>query len=72
MKGCFWNIRGLNNPRRKNSLISLIRSNALDFVGVVETKKESFLPSFLDSLGGGAFSSDGKCCLHLELLEGYI
>jgi hypothetical protein len=53
MKGCFWNIRGLNNPRRKNSLISLIRSNALDFVGVVETKKESFLPSFLDSLGGG-------------------
>jgi hypothetical protein len=52
MKGSFWNIRGLNNTGRKNSLVSLIRGNTLDFVGVVETKNEVCLPSFLDSLGG--------------------
>jgi hypothetical protein len=52
MKDIFWNIRGLNNPGMKNSLVRLIRSNTMDFVGVVETKKDSFLPSFLDSFRG--------------------
>jgi hypothetical protein len=52
MKGCFWNIRGLNHPGRKCVLTNLIRQNFLDFVGIVETKKETFLQGFLDSLSG--------------------
>jgi exonuclease III len=50
MKGIFWNIRGLNQPGRNLSLGSLIRENNLDFVGIQETKKEEFLPSFLKNL----------------------
>jgi hypothetical protein len=29
------------------SLVNLIRSNQLDFIGVMKTKKEVFLPKFL-------------------------
>jgi hypothetical protein len=50
MRAIFWSIRGLNQPSRKNSLSSLIRKNQVDFVGVMETKKEVILPNFLDSL----------------------
>jgi hypothetical protein len=50
MKDIFWNIRGLNQPGRNLSLGQLIRYNNLDFVGIHETKKEEFLPSFLKNL----------------------
>jgi exonuclease III len=50
MKGIFWNIRGLNQPGRNLSLGHLIKDNNLDFVGIQETKKEEFLPSFLKNL----------------------
>jgi exonuclease III len=50
MKCVFWNIRGLNHPGRNLSLGQLIRENHLDFVGVQETKKEDFHPSFLKIL----------------------
>jgi exonuclease III len=50
MKGVFWNIRGLNQPERNLSLGHIIRENRLDFVGIQETKKEVFLPSFLKNL----------------------
>jgi exonuclease III len=43
MKGVFWNIRGLNQPERNLSLGHIIRENRLDFVGIQETKKGSFL-----------------------------
>jgi hypothetical protein len=52
MRGSFWNIRGLNNPRRKLSLEKLIKSCKLDFIGILETKKEEFLNSLLESLSG--------------------
>jgi hypothetical protein len=52
MRGYFWNIRDLNHPSRKSSLESLIRNNSLDFVGVVETKKEAFQQGFLECLDG--------------------
>jgi hypothetical protein len=50
MKGIFWNIRGLNMPRRKLSPESLIREHRVDFVGIHETKKEEFAPGFLKNL----------------------
>jgi exonuclease III len=50
MKGAFWNIRGLNIPNRNLCLGKFIRENSLDFVGIQETKKVEFLPSFLKNL----------------------
>jgi exonuclease III len=50
MKGMFWNIRGLNHPGRNLYLEQIIKTNRLDFVGVQETKKEDFHPSFLKNL----------------------
>jgi exonuclease III len=50
MKEIFWNIRGLNHPRTNLCLGQLIREHRVDFIGVQETKKESFHPSFLKNL----------------------
>jgi hypothetical protein len=41
MRGVFCNIRGVNQPSRMNSLTNFGRSKGLDFVGVIETKKEN-------------------------------
>jgi hypothetical protein len=46
----FWNIKGLNHPGRNLCLGQLIRDYRVDFVGVQETKKESFHPSLLKNL----------------------
>jgi exonuclease III len=50
MRGVFWNIRGLNHPGRNLFLGQLIKADILDFIGVQETKKESFHSSFLKNL----------------------
>jgi hypothetical protein len=50
MRGVFWNIRELNHHGRNLSLGSVVRDNGLYFVGIQETKKEEFLPSFLKNL----------------------
>jgi exonuclease III len=50
MIGIFWNIRGLNKSGRAKGLSEFISRNSLDFVTIQETKKESFLLSFLDSV----------------------
>jgi len=50
MRGLFWNIRGLNKLGRVPALTSKIRDNHVDFVGVIETKKECFTSGFLRSL----------------------
>jgi exonuclease III len=50
MRGIFWNIRGLNHHGRNLCLGQLIREHTVDFIGVQETKKESFHPSFLKNL----------------------
>jgi hypothetical protein len=49
MIGLLWNIRGLGKPGRVPTLISKIRENHADFVGVIETKKENFTHGFLRS-----------------------
>jgi hypothetical protein len=50
MKGALWNIIGLNKPGRTRCLSDFISSNHLDFVGIQESKKESFTSHFLDSV----------------------
>jgi hypothetical protein len=45
-----WNIRGLNKPGRIKCLKEFILDNHLDFVGIQESKKESFPSDFLDSV----------------------
>jgi hypothetical protein len=52
MIGLFWNIRGLGKFGRVPALVSRIRDNHVDVVGVIETKKDSFTPGFLRSLTG--------------------
>jgi hypothetical protein len=52
MRGVFCNIRGVNQPGRMNSLTNLGRSKGLDFVGVIETKKENFAQMSLNKIGG--------------------
>ncbi|KAJ1254666.1 hypothetical protein BS78_01G043500, partial [Paspalum vaginatum] len=52
MRGLFWNIRGLGKTGRVPALISRIKENRIDFVGVIETKKASFGRGFLKNLGG--------------------
>jgi hypothetical protein len=38
LKEVFWNTRGLDKTGRFTNLAHLIRSNNLDFIGVMETK----------------------------------
>jgi exonuclease III len=52
MIGAFWNIRGLNKTGRLECLKDFISNNSLDFIGIQETKKESFHQSFFGCLGG--------------------
>lgn len=55
MKGAFWNIRGLNKVGRKLALTSFIGNNDLDFVGIIETKKDDFTQGYLRSLTRRSF-----------------
>jgi hypothetical protein len=50
MRGIFWNVRGLNQPRRSLNVQQLIRYNRVDFIGIQEIKKEVLHPSFLNNL----------------------
>jgi hypothetical protein len=43
MMGLFWNIRGLGLPGRVPALVDKIKSNHVDFVGVIQTKKTTSL-----------------------------
>lgn len=52
MIGLLWNIRGLGLPGRIPILADKIRSNHVDFLGIMETKKAPSLVVFLDPLQG--------------------
>jgi hypothetical protein len=47
-EGALSNIRGMNKPGRAKCLKYFIIDNHLDFVGIQESKKETFPPNFLD------------------------
>jgi len=53
MIGAFWNIRGLNKEGRLQCITDFVKDNHLDFVGLQETKKESFQDSFLNYVNSG-------------------
>jgi hypothetical protein len=50
MIGAFWNIKGLNKPGRSKCLCEFIIDNKLDFVGILESKKEKISDAFVDSI----------------------
>lgn len=50
MIGLFWNIRGMGKIDRVPALVSRMRDNHIDFVGIMETKKKDFSDGFLRSL----------------------
>ena len=50
MIGAFWNIRGLNKTGRYECLKDFINNNALEFVGIQETKKIPFINLILMAL----------------------
>ena len=52
MRALFWNIRGFGARGRRDQLKDLVRSNSIDFVGLVETFKDSFSPSELSAIVG--------------------
>ena len=52
MRALFWNIRGFGARGRRDQLKDLVRSNSIDFVGLVETFKDSFTPSELSAIVG--------------------
>ena len=52
MRALFWNIRGFGARGRRDQLKDLVRSNSIDFVGLVETFKDSFSPNELSAIVG--------------------
>jgi hypothetical protein len=52
MIGLIWNIRGLGLIGRIPTLVSKIRDNNINLVGILETKKEFLSPALLRSLTG--------------------
>ena len=50
MIGAFWNVRGLNKAGRVKCVADFIANNNLSFVGLQETKKESFSEALLRAL----------------------
>jgi len=52
MIGLFWNIKGLGKIGRLPALRDRIRNTKADFVGIMETNKESFTTGYLKSLTG--------------------
>jgi len=62
MIGLIWNIRGLGKIGKTPALVSRIRDNHVNFMGVMETKKKDFSSGFLKSLTSNI---PFNCC-HLE------
>lgn len=52
MKGLLWDVRGLGKLGRVPALISRIKDSHVEFVGIMETKKNSLSLGFLKSLSG--------------------
>ena len=52
MKALFWNIRGFGARGRRDQLKDLVRSENVDFIGLVETMKSSFSSSDLSAIAG--------------------
>ena len=52
MKAFFWNIRGFCARGCRDQLKDLVRSENVDFIGLVETFKSSFSTSELSAIAG--------------------
>ena len=48
-----WNVRGVNNPNKRNAIRNFIRSQRVDLVCLQETKIQELSPVVARSLGVG-------------------
>lgn len=53
MKGVFWNVRGLGQDPKKRYVREMITDHRLDFIGLMETIKQTFTKHELHSLSCG-------------------
>ena len=53
MKGIFWNSRGLKDLAKRRFLAEASIEHRLDFIALLETGRNNFLPQFLNNLSGG-------------------
>ena len=51
-----WNVRGANNPNKRNVIRNFIRSQMADLVCLQETKIQEVSPAVARSLGVGRLS----------------
>ena len=54
MKGFYWNSRGLSDLSKYRYISEAIRDQNLDFVAVMETRKQDMSRANLNRLSGGA------------------
>ena len=54
MKGIFWNSRGLSDLAKYRYVSDAIRDNKLDFVAVMDTRKQDMSRVNFNHLSGGA------------------
>ena len=50
MKGVFWNCRGAGKKGMSTCLTDMINANEVDFLGLQETMKSNYTPSFFRKL----------------------
>jgi len=53
MKGLYWNSRGLSDLAKYRYISEAIRDHKLDFVAIMETRKQDMSRSNLNHLSGG-------------------
>ena len=50
-----WNVRGVNNPNKRNAVRNFIRSQRVDLVCLQETKIQEMFVAYACSFGVGRF-----------------
>ena len=53
MKGIFWNSRGLADLAKRRFLAETMIEQQLDFITLLETRRDNFTSQFLGTLSGG-------------------
>ena len=53
MKGIFWNRRGLADLAKRRFLVETTIEQQLDFIALLETRRDNFTSQFLGTLSGG-------------------
>jgi hypothetical protein len=44
MKGIFWNINGLKDPKKRKFISDLTKEHSLNFIAILEMGRSDFMP----------------------------